>query len=82
MSDLNELKSLIERLPKTDAYGAARQVGSVFLHVLEEAEGQRGQRWVPYVDPSALEAEDRGNSWQRLGDASRRVVAGLQRMGE
>lgn len=81
MSDFTEIKSLIERLPNTDAYGPARQVGSVFLQVLEEAEGLGGRRrWTLYADPAASVDDDRdlGAGWQKVGAVAKRLVTNIR----
>ena len=38
MADIAQIRALLEQLPITDEYGAAREVGGVLLKVLEDAD--------------------------------------------
>jgi hypothetical protein len=80
LSDLAQLRTLLEQLPRTAEYGTARQIGDILVKVIEDADrvlaAKRRSRSVDRrPDPAT---EDDVDCWQPIGVVARRIVSRIR----
>jgi hypothetical protein len=80
LSDLAQLRTLLDQLPQTAEYGTARQIGDVLVKVIEDADrvssAKRRSRPVDRrPDPGS---EDDVDCWQPIGVVARRIVSRIR----